>query len=413
MTHDLDGSSSQSSSADIGEPQTPSPLTSQAQAIKVQDDTLSSIADPQLARLLNNLSISAQAVYSSTAKVDTVAPVVPIPIPQTSVANDYIDNSSDTIKSDPGHELPAIPIPTDDSASHPSQPVQASSTPRGGQGPQLARSPPLHNNDRPHPVFVQSEVAASPSTGVSPEASERHAKRLALLESITNEPLMSSTPLVVPPVQMDHTRQTLQPWIQPPYPMFTHPGLSPSVPPSDRNPQPHFFPFAPRDHGLMHPGATIRPPVMNGGVNPAFIRPRTSNSVFPPSVPMHPYPGHSLSMNQSQLLSLLGPHTVHPPPPGSFPPNVHGSTPAIPQFVKQPNAFPVASSTPVPLQHNVIPQSAPPTSPHFSSRHIPNKVNLLSILNANPAHPTDTTRTPHPPFGNALPYHVLNGNMHR
>ncbi|KAI3622414.1 mrna-decapping enzyme subunit 2 [Moniliophthora roreri] len=398
-------SSSQSSSADNGDPQTPSPQCPPSMANHVDVvSTETESMDPHFARLLSSLTMSGAAKEKQSESAlpkhtrDEALRERNTPMP-TALTNTEP-------RSQPAVEAKAFTSPSngktkDVSSSsssfveqvHSSQSVTALSPARS-----VFESPPLtklHGNG-PSPSATSSATSQRPLTSrrtssvadISPylsktteiPSSAKRLRQLALLESVADESARMSPYLALR--EMAASRMTPNP--------LTYPGPPASVPPQL---------FGPADPNVIYssgPGAMPPSDANLGHIpprpfiqdDPFQVRPRTSHAVNRPLY--HQSPPASMSMNQSQLLALMSASTppqsaqpssyVSPIPPYQRP-NVHG-VPPLPSLYPTVPAQPLrqgAFTIPVqsPLNHMVVP---PP--PQLSASPAYGQANsLLSILN--------------------------------
>lgn len=423
--------SSQSSSADNGGPHTPSPLYSEQVAhphanghtIKThqEDDlskTLTTAMDPNLARLLNSLSMSATLPIDdkASAKPNLLEALSLGPAPQTSATPVPMSASSDSPTLLPRREQvdwssqvpkPLSQRPAEVTHAKPSTPFdpalreqrpllsarQASSrqlpaalslsprpnvesTPSGfrqGSTPPLSaalssaslnstsassnRNPSRRNSSTADISPYLSRPLELPTSG-------KRLKQLALLETVADEsvrftPQMSAKELLPQVGEPINGAQGFQ------MPLNGHPNYPPgpsiSVPPPPHNMNVLYS----SNHGpgqmqsmpyQQLPGSYL--PSSNFD-DPFTVRPRTSQSVHQaPPFHGHAFAGRPTSMHQNQLLSLL----AGPGPQGQ---GVHGPPPPGSQLIG-PFAHPVMGSQPPPnfgsFQHGMppLPRGPPP-----------------------------------------------------
>lgn len=411
-------SSSQSSSADNGDPHTPSPQYSESIANEPivtahLDDSMSTDAmDPNLARLLTSLSLSANVSidYNDDTKhnVDAIlttappAPATPIPAPVSTASphlpQDRIDWSSHVPK--PLSERPAETLQTPSPNHQDSQPIGTRPLPKSTRtSSRLSQVPPsaLSLGSRPNGTRTPSDNRQRPSTppsatlstasvitsvssassarkpssrrtsstaDISPylarpseiPTSGKRLKQLALLETVADESARL-TPLLG---NRESTRQLREP-INGAQQFPTgarHPPLPASLPPlnGDKFNNSHVL-YSSR-HGPVAPPSGSpyahqpRPSFPHQQVydDPFQVRPRTSQSgsIFSG----HSFGGRAPSVHQSQLLSLLS------SPRGAVP---YPLPPPPPSQLIGPFPHPVISPPP--------PQ--PPTFQQMSSRGPP------------------------------------------
>jgi len=398
-------SSSQTSSADNGDPQTPSPLYSEAAVTHIdvaQTTENSSLdetpVDPHFARLMSALTLSAKANGTSDGKPDYVLPVgAAVHPPSSSVAagvavsRDMPQNftapaSGTTV----GGSAPVVQprsssrpskqsgtgifsndasgLSNSPSGSHASSPLPSQSTISPGfvTSPSPNTKSPTHSRRSSMITADLSPYLARPA-GIPMNG--KRLKQLALLEAVADESSrMIATSLVHPPTQPS-----------PSYEASHTPHHAPLPPNAVMS---HNFtnlsPMYSNTHGPYIPSVP-----QTGSFNPpspdnAFTeRPRTSNSFR--QVPNH-HPRLSntrASMNQAQLLGAL---------PGTFNPSIPGHhMPAIP---------------PMPILNFHSPSTFPPPP-------LPTVVTGTPIFRTGP-HPPTVGRGPPPPL-RVLPSQAVSG----
>lgn len=373
-------SSSQSSSADNGDPHTPSPQYSESVANHVpcvaDDDTTQTVPDgidPHLTRLLSSLTMSANPLSpekpdltplsiktnESTAKESTT----PIPVTASSSGShpppmdrDDWSSSAPTRLSDRSVE-PSIPLPlnTDSSpatvntnpppTSSRSEPPTALNlnphVPSSSAGSQIlplspnsaTLSPTISLSSPSNPTKTMGSRRTSSTADISPYLSKslvmptngRHMAQLALLESVADESARM-TPFL-------HAHGTSVMNGTNPRPFVS--GLpSTSVPPPTMHRDPNDLrviyssaaPVGPPPPPPPHASSSFYSPHRSLMMDDAFqVRPRTSHAFH--RGPMYPPPPGSVSMNQGQLLALMNNGTPvqngsmyrGPPPPPQIP----------------------------------------------------------------------------------------------
>lgn len=396
LDHSTRGSSS--SSADNGEPQTPSPQSVEAFAVTTDDDGASNNIhekpmDPHFADLLSRLSMS--SLKSQTTDKD--------------------EPNSDHLTPTPAHKiLKRLPI-SDEKLPERQEPSSAPNV--CAVNGTLASI--VSNNSSVSTLSLSSSsnppsAAPSDNAGSPSHAAKKHMKHLALLESVANESTQRTSPGPSPalPVVGPPNFSNLRPPI--------HPGSSASVPPIPPSMMQsrHFVTM----HPMHIPNGYMPPlPSQQGGPgmeDPFIIRP-PSQQVMPSS------PTRRMSLHQGNLLNaILGTQNSSIPPvpplpqrfPGPFVLQPHVSQPPVPFQIHQspprpglhssqpmrivpppPNAFhlnPGPLTAPLILPPNVSQPPPPPMPvpllgvPHFNSHpHTPvnasNRAQLLSLLNAN------------------------------
>lgn len=433
-------SSSQTSSADNGDPQTPSPLYSEAAVTHVdvaqttESNGLDEIpVDPHFARLMSALTLSAQANGTCDGKPDYELPACAAVHPRSAspaavdvaISRDRPQNyNAPTSGSTAGGSAPivhprsssrpskqlgtgffsndAIGFSNSPSRSHASSPLPSQST----ISPGLVTSPSPNTKSPAHSrrsSMITADLSPYLARPAGIPMNGKRLKQLALLEAVADESSrMIATSLVHPPTQPS-----------PPYEASHTPHHAPLPPNAVMS---HNFtnlsPMYSNTHGPYIPSVP-----QTGSFNPpspdnAFtVRPRTSNT-FRQVPNYHPRPPNTrASMNQAQLLGALSgnsnPSTQghHMP---SIPPmpilNFHNTFPppqlptvvtGAPIFQTGPHPPRVGRGPPPPLRvlpsqaasgPAVVPSlpSTPGASSNFGfSRPIPNPQNtqLLSILN--------------------------------
>lgn len=384
---DRDAHGYSSSSADNGEPQTPSPQSAEAYPVAAQSDVdndSEQTIDPHFARLINGLTLSAgkPALEEKTApRASSVTPTSAKSNGIKSVAEEQADKQS-----------PKLIIPTTDESR-----------------PSAFAKPPLVVQQTAPLRATRPQSAQS----VTHPTMDRQLKHLALLESVAQESAALSTLQVV--------GAQLRPMPPGAPPIFGREnGLLPP-PISNRPTFPH----------TNHISAVRGPPVND----PFIVRSRTSQAIFPPS--QTPQQRHVSGLSSGNLLSILNvsrngiPQAQRPflvPPthnnfgggPGLRPPV--GASPQPSSMQQMP---PQAFAQP----HAVMPSGPPATSmlrfaqlgpsasmgvpgqmmvPNHPMMHgpgalpSPNKVHLLSLLASNdvgrhmPTLPADALRSTYP-----------------
>ncbi|KAG2023506.1 DCP2 [Coprinopsis cinerea AmutBmut pab1-1] len=387
----LQDSSSQSSSMDNGDPQTPSPLHAESTGVKIvgeegmandhPDSQQMESMDPQLARLLTGLTLSANAAPSDKAGL----------VPQN---NPQLGNVSSTTTSSISTIVPIPPAP--EPVHGPNQPAQqdpgaqsASNAVVTSPGPSEAKPmSPTNSTLAPRsPVVRKATADISPylSRATATPLSARQLQQLALLESVANESARR-TPAIAGNALTPDARSL---------PPTTSPSLSrPNIASTGHfhanhttGPQP--LPPLPNNFDKLHP------------LQDVMARSRTSQGVHRGG---HHAPG-TMSMNQHQLLSLINggrPNAPPSSPPSHFSPpypTMFGMPqpmyPPGPQAIYQPNP-----SFPPHFQHDGPPHpdglnpmlrprpfsTAPmPPGPSLATKPInPSASALLSLLTSNP-----------------------------
>ena len=420
-------SSSQTSSVDNGDPQTPSPLYSEALAshVDVAQVTESNgfgakTVDPHFARLLSALTSSAKANGGNVPLASAVPlpPSVPLatgevhgsPQARTAPASINVADSAAAVlsrpSSKPSKQQASVAVPSDDSSrlsdsspgAHMASPLLASlSTAMSGLSmPQSPSAKSAHSRGTSMITADLSPYLARPA-GIP--INGKRLKQLALLEAVVDE----SSRMTPAPAMRPTTHLQLSPGQVPPAPV--HAPLPPNAA------MPHNFTNLSSMYSNTH-GPYLHHVPQTGYFNPptqdnAFIvRPRTSNSFCPaPSHPPRPFNTRG-SMNQAQLLSALsgtsypsssGFHRPPIPPMPNFPGPSTYPIPPIPSIVTgippRTGPYPPAVSRGPPPPLRVQPsrsasgpapaQSLPftPTVPYRHSTVSPQNSQLLSILN--------------------------------
>ena len=427
-------SSSQTSSADNGDPQTPSPLYSEAVVTHVDvaqttesNGLTDTTVDPHFARLLNALTSSATTNGNGDGKPDFVLPPNAAILPSSVTVVDSTLNGSPQTR-----EVPTSSA-VGDSATitynrPPSKPSRSSSmaipvndtyrlsTPPYGPLPpgQSTVSPGLVTSQSPSPKSpTHSRRSSMITADLSPYLSRpagipmngKQLRQLALLETIADE---SSRTLA----------SAIRPVVQSPPPQGASPALVHAPPPPNTVVSHNFTNLSPmysNTHGPYVPISQTGPLNPPSPDNAFVVRPRTSNS-------FRPIPNHSSrpfntrgSMNQAQLASAvsgtsypypgfhrspippmpnLNFHSPGPYPLPTIPPVVTGaptfrSGPHVPAFGRAPPPpLPVLSSQaisgPVTAQSPLLTPGGPSNFAFSHSTAKPRNSQLLSILNRGP-----------------------------
>ena len=399
-------SSSQSSSADNGDPQTPSPLYSEAAVhhkIQSVDSDLDrsfnvEVADPHFARLLSSLSLSASAApssqnldksFSTVDGVQAQQPVIPqgqIPTVSTPLTQANTSKSARTARpsstvqrASPAPSSSAtLQRPSSRSSRFSSPPANTiSNESRYPKQSAVSTQPILTPSARP---TVTADLSPYMSRASAVPAIPKQMKYINMLEHIAKES-ERMTPIL--------ERQGLAmeaPWLQgsgsmssvpPPLSAMLNGSASPvrarAVGPRPFPPGPAPPMYAP---GPFGPSA--------GHEDPFIVRPRTTINSFS-HLPARP------SLNEDQLRSLMTGPAPRPPttiPMGAYPPVFPPPYPPHHLMGQPPTNLRVVP----PQQMNLPPQafeppplSAPAMSPSFNlGMPRPNAANqqLLSILNA-------------------------------
>lgn len=376
--------------------------------------------DPQLARLLTGLTMSATQA-SPALNHDTSRKV--LERDQPSSDSGFVQPSANPLS-----RLVSSPPPPSGLRSSPSIDLTPMRNPR--HGPYVSQ--PIATPGRPEtpstarPPFLSSSsiIAASPSsevTSASTEASTttttssvttrsgvsrrsstadispylsrpaqvpmsgKHMKQLALLESVADESAQISQPRPAPFIRGPINVPRFSPNGQS-QGMHVHPGLSSSVPPQgDWTPHPIYgrpMPSAPMNIGPVRspympmglPANTPSYPVYD---DPFQVRPRTAAAMRQQTYPPPPPPPGGRSMHEAQLLSILsgapGPGQL-PGSAGALPPlragqpNFGGLVPTpLGRMGPAPPPLRVMPATPhLPLGGPAVPVTAPAYSPQFA-----------------------------------------------
>ncbi|KAH9081643.1 DCP2-domain-containing protein [Lactarius deliciosus] len=374
-------SGSQTSSADNGDPQTPSPLYSEALPTHVDIAPVTEsngfgakAVDPHFARLLSALTSSAKANGGNVGKIDNVplasavplSPSVPLATgevltlhgnPQARTAPSSINVAGDSaaaalFRPKPSKQQANVAVPSDNSSrpdnsspgAHMSSPSLASlSTAMSGLStPQSPSAKSTHSRGTSMVTADLSPYLARPA-GIP--INGKRLKQLALLEAVADQ----SSRMTPAPAMRPMTHLQLSPGQVPPTP--AHAPLPPNTA------MPHNFTNLSSMYSNTH-GPYLHHVPQTGHFNPptpdnAFIvRPRTSNSFCPaPSHPPRPFNSRG-SMNQAQLLGALS---------GSSHPSLSGfHRPPIPLA---PNV-PGPGTYPIPPIHSVMTGIPPRTGPY-------------------------------------------------
>ncbi|KAI0073140.1 DCP2-domain-containing protein [Panus rudis PR-1116 ss-1] len=387
-------SSSQSSSADNGEPHTPSPHYSEppvnghVPVVASQDLNLDNV-DPSLARLLNCLKVSA----SATSTEDQAEKV-----PQSQQSGSIISEvlpSQDAAKRGHHSRTPSAaprstqPSPASVPTANPSRPPTSIS--HRGASPHLStktevapqRSPTLRRNSGigpdTSPYFSRPPVAS---------AIPKQMKYLTILENLAKES-ERATPTLERSLLGSNPDPSSQRISTAPYPKASHaPSIAPHAFTQDRESSVIYSSNSglPAAHSAYHipPSATL------SSLDSLAPRPRTSNNFHNVSYPAH---FARASMNDDQLRFMMS--TTQPRPPTShayghhapqYRPQPSGVQPSMMRF---PSGHPMQANSP---QYQYaptaapIPTSAPAISPTFSQlprvNPAPGNAQLLSILNS-------------------------------
>jgi mRNA-decapping enzyme subunit 2 len=338
-------SSSQTSSADNGDPQTPSPLYSEAVVTHVdvaqmtESNGLSGAAvDPHFARLLSALTLSATTNGNGDGKPDSVPPasaaVLPSSIPPAAEAGATLNgspqtrevltssavvvgDSATTARSRPPSKPSSMSVNETYRLNHPSSgphvvsslpPSQSTVTPGLDTLQSASSKPPSHSRRSSMITADLSPYLARPA-GIPMNG--KQLRQLALLEAIADE----------------SSRMTLAPAIRPAVqsPSPHGPSAAPHhAPPPPNTMASHNFanlsPMYSNTHGPYVPIPQTRP-LPPSPDNAFAVRPRTSNSFRPVANHLPRSFNTRGSMNQAQLVSAVS-GTPYPYPPT---PSLHRS----------------------------------------------------------------------------------------
>lgn len=238
--------------------------------------------DPHFARLLNGLSLSASKPLSHGQPELRPTSVTP------TAAKNKVSASSEEKKS--VTKSPVIPKEINRSLSPIVQASVNNQLSLSNVQNLLSSSNPsnLPLIGRPQTAFSLSSIST-----LNGPSGNRHAKHLALLESVAQE-ATSKSPVTT-------SRQ---------------PVSLPPMTPSQSRPDIHVPPAHNHLPGGRHPGSQGTLPSLMRPVPPAddafTVRPMTSQAVFPPGPPVRRH-GPNLSIHQGSLLSILSGSTPAPP----------------------------------------------------------------------------------------------------
>ena len=431
-------SSSQTSSADNGDPQTPSPLYSEAVVTDVDVAQVTESngingtpVDPHFARLLSALTLSATTNGNGDGKPDCMPPTNAAILPSARPAavadttlnggpkpREVLTSSSIVVvdSATPTHSCPTSKPSKPSSIAVPVNDTYRSSNPSSGR--HVSSPPPSQSTVTPGSVTSQLPSSKSPThsrrssmitADLSPYLARpagipmngKQLRQLALLEAIAGESSrMTFAPASRPAVQSSppHRASPAPVHALPPNTVVSHNFTNLS-------------PMYSNTHGPYVPipqTGPLNPPTSD---NALAVRPRTSNSFRP--VPNHPPRSFNTrgSMNQAQLVSAVSGTSYPYPPTPNFhrspvPPlpnlNFHSPSaylPPIPTVVTGAPTFRTGPHTPAlgrgppPPLHAFSSQaisghttaqgtlSTPGGSSHFGFSANPQNTQLLSILN--------------------------------
>ena len=316
-------SSSQTSSGDNGDPQTPSPLYSEAVvphvdvAQTIESNGLNGTSvDPHFARLLSALTLSATTNGTGDGKPDHVPPTsAPIPsssVPPATVADATLNGSSQTREVHPSSaarvgshsHLPFKPSNVNDTyrlgnpssrsdVSSPPLPSQSTVTPGSVNSRSPSSKSPTHSRQSSMIAADLSPYLARPA-GIPMNG--KRLRQLALLEAVADE----------------SSRMTLasatRPMTQSPSPNGASPAPIHAPPPPNTVMSNNFTNLSPmytNTHGPYLPIPQTGPLNPPSPDNAFVVRPRTSNSFRPLPNPSPRSFNTRGSMNQAQLLNAV------------------------------------------------------------------------------------------------------------
>ena len=453
---DLNGQESSSqSSADNGDPQTPSPLyskptvNSDATGIQLGDLDTESVNDPALRRLL--VALTSSSVRSDTSNIDRSKPqpsvpstIVPAAVvkshtpPEVDAAHDWSMRGprwpTEKLTDSRPHRTPSpssseneVPMQSSPMQSSPntsrrtSRPASLSTRNDRTKSPAHA-SPPTSGTFATLSLMPSSRPTArrgsASATDLSPyltrpseaPAIGKRMKQLALLESVIDEssrmtPVLGFRAPAVPVTTNSHIQRPPVSYgmgtTPPPHPHARPPSVSAAQPTHPNNLSSIY-----NVHGPYHPQPQIFNPHNHGppgmpGDDPFTVRPRTSNTFRPVADNFSRPLQTRASMNQAQLLSALsGPLGTQRPPVG-LPGSAH--PPPIPhQAVMRgmnPSAMPLHAG---PNSSSKMGPVLPPPPLHMTPAHfMPGPTSAPAISpNFNVSHP--------PPQSNATLLSILN-----
>ncbi len=413
-------SSSQSSSADNGEPQTPSPLYSEPlvnHAIDVVDLSMQQTlnmdsVDPHFARLLSSLSLSASAApptgpggkVEATIQPSTPSPPVPsAPIVQNKIppptSHGYTSTISQTYSSSFTMGLQVSPTPS-------STVVSASASSHAGHLASLRR---LHASSGDLARLGTNGLVPSQSVSIPQQSSSvkadiplsplqakgsvvpKHMKYISILENIAQESERMTPRLERQAQMMNEASPAVQS-------QLGLPGASSSshLTYGVHTESPVIYSSRP---GVSTTNSAFPTSTLHVGppIDAFTVRPQTSNTFHRP-----PYRGLSSrpSMNENQLRVMMSGPGIRPPTSqsyGPYPspfsaprqPAVHSFT--APQAYPSSRPQPPSNSHMVPGPQRLTPGQylapAPLSMPAFNVVPRTNPAHLLSILNAPHAAP--------------------------
>jgi len=344
-------SSSQTSSADNGDPQTPSPLYSEARVPHVdvaqmtESNSLNSTSvDPHFARLLSALTLSAST--NGDCVPPRSAAVPPSSVPAT-VTDRTLNGSTQPREVFPSsaiigdsHSFPpskpsSMAVPVDDAyrfsnpssgpgVSSPQPPSQSTVTPGSVNSQSPSSKSPTHSRQSSMITADLSPYLARPA-GIPMNG--KRLRQLALLEAVADESSRMTLASAVRPAMQSPSPHGASPiHAPPPNTVMSH--NSTNLSPMYSNTQGPYVPIPQTGPKLNSPSPD----------NAFVVRPRTSNSFRPVPNPSPRSFNARGSMNQAQLLNAVSgaypyPSTpsVHRPPippmpnlnfhsPSTFPP---------------------------------------------------------------------------------------------
>lgn len=411
-------SSSTASSADNGELQTPSPqysepsvTTYKAEPDVQQDIDLQSV-DPNLARLLTSLSMSASGIPVEDGKAKAAPETIQaVPLPSSTPLS-----HSETLRTSHSSRTPSVVprsvqpspaisvsgAPSQDPSSHlPTHPTTLDVNPHPPPVANITNAPHSPVSRRPGIMSVETSPYFSRATAVP--AIPKQMKYHAMLEHVVKE-----SERMTPKLE----RQAMGHSVQGPFPS----SMNGPIPPSTSVPPPHAAAY--NDPPVIYSSNPGGLPLRSRNIPPSSStvrymdpRPQTSNTFHP-----IPYSNHlsRASMNDDQLRSIMSIPQARPP---TAQPAFHPSQPFLrpqPQFAQgaYPHSlhFPGARPAPPPLRvappfAQAGPAGSLPVSP-LSPNFIPSRPNLppanaqlLNILNT-PSLPRAPPVVAPPPYTN-------------
>ncbi|GJE86134.1 DCP2-domain-containing protein [Phanerochaete sordida] len=417
--------SSSQSSADHGDPQTPSPLYSEPVIHHATPDdnppqalNLDSV-DPHFARLLSSLSLSASASSVEDIPKSQINGQLPSSIhPPISTAAELVQPGSRspsqaaTIRPPrTPSTIPAVsPPPSHSHSRKPSRAIPSPSPLKHASSDAHLRSLVNGPDRQPSPSARRTAAGLSPylqRASITQAAIPKQMKYISMLESLAkdSERMTPKIERQQAALAMNGPPLPVREQLGAPGPMNAMYGVREESPviyssgPGPSSTAPGFVnqppPFPPAPHGAVH--------------DPFTVRPHTSNTFHPP----YPMPPRHV-FNEEQLGGMQPGHAVRPPlgppmaaPPAPYPPGRMAGPPfPAPQQLPAPQQFlpaarqlnqqglrllPPGQLLPSTGYNEPAPLSAPALSPSFNlPRTNGNNAQLLSILNgtAPPRAPT-------------------------